>query len=232
MRVRTAETRPITRPSSQTDDNPFFAVRPERVKPVTPPIYVAYRQAPTPAYGQDRSERPARREHDRSMERTADTRQPAGHGRPRSKPGQVVAGEGPVRSTGFSRALSGVSVLGAEGVKYDALNLRNTAAPEPEDHRTKNDALNLRNTAAPEPEDHRTKNDALNLRNTAAPEPEDHRTKNDALNLRNTAAPEPEDHRTKNDALNLRNTAAPEPEDHRTKNDALNLRNTAPPMAP
>ena len=33
------------------------------------------------------------------MERTAESRQLAGHGRPRSEPGQVVVGEGPVRST-------------------------------------------------------------------------------------------------------------------------------------
>ena len=62
-----------------------------------------------------------------------------------------------MRSTGFSRVLPGVSVLEAEGVKYDVLILRNTTAPEPEEHRTRNDALNLRNTTAPEPEEHRTK---------------------------------------------------------------------------
>ena len=42
-----------------------------------------------------RSERPDRREHDNAMERTADSRHPAGHGRPRSEPTVVEAGEGP-----------------------------------------------------------------------------------------------------------------------------------------
>ena len=61
---------------------------------------------------------------------------------------QMVASRGgPVRSTGFSRVLPGVSVLEAEGVKCDVLILRNVAAPEPEEHRTRNDALILRNTA-------------------------------------------------------------------------------------
>jgi len=59
-----------------------------------------------------------------------------------------------VRSAEFSRVRPAFSrvrglqdILEAESVKYDALNLRNVADPEPEEHRTIYDALNLRNTA-------------------------------------------------------------------------------------
>ena len=47
---------------------------------------------------------------------------------PRCQIGQVEAGVGPVRSTGF-RDPRRLAVLGAEDVIYDVLILRNTAPP-------------------------------------------------------------------------------------------------------
>ena len=80
------------------------------------------------------------------MERTADL--PASsRAWPTTLPtGQVVVGEGPVRSTGFSRVLPGVSVLDAQDVKYDALILRFTVALELDAQDAIYDALILRFT--------------------------------------------------------------------------------------
>ena len=105
--------------SPEDDDRPAMD-RSGWNESVIPPLYVAYRQAPTPdASITDRSG-PARREHSGSRGHPPLPGPNPGMAQHAPSQGQVVAGEGPVRSTGFSR----LHELWAENTASGVLNLR------------------------------------------------------------------------------------------------------------
>jgi hypothetical protein len=101
----------------------FFAFSQQGVETVTIPIYVAYRQAPIPADEARPIGTAGPREHDSSMERTADARHPARLA-DHAPTGWVVAGAGPGAEHRFFATFGAWAVLEAEGVIHDVLILR------------------------------------------------------------------------------------------------------------
>ena len=122
---------------------------------VTPPLYVACRQAPTPVRRLSSIDSAGPEGTNKAS--WSDRRFPAA-GRAWPTTLQARTGGGGGGPGAEHRIFATSRTLGTQHHPW---------RPEPEEHRTTRDALCIKNTTAPEPDAHSTTHGALNLRNTA-----------------------------------------------------------------